>query len=148
MKMLKNISSILLCCLLLALPVTGYTSPTYQVTEYEMQKLADNSKRLAEINSYLQLNSTESVKTLLKVSEELKQSKVELQTLKLELAKLQENLQTAKSLSQSQQDLLTKTNEFFLQFSKEQKAAQNKLKIERTVWQIVAGAAIYYAVTK
>ena len=113
-----------------------------------MQTLSNNSKRLAEINSYLQLNSTDSQKTLLQVSAELKASQAELQTLKTELAKLQENLQIAKSLSQSQQDLLTKTNEFFLQFSKEQKAAQNKLKIERTVWQIVAGAAIYYAVTK
>ena len=113
-----------------------------------MQTLSNNSKRLAEINSYLQLNSTESVKTLLKVSEELKQSKVELQTLKLELAKLQENLQIAKSLSQSQQDLLTKTNESFSQYSKEQKQIQSKLKIERTAWMIVAGIATYFAVRK
>ena len=118
------------------------------ITESEIQTLSNNSKRLAEINSYLQLNSTDSQKTLLKVSEELRQSKLELEMLKQELVKLQANLQIAKSLSQSQQDLLQKTNESFQQFSKEQKAIQNKLKVERTIWQVITGVAIYFAVTK
>lgn len=144
-KRIKAGLSVLLVLFLL-LPHT--TSLAATITESEIQTLSNNSKRLAEINNYLQLNSTDSQKTLLKVSEELRQSKLELEMLKQELAKLQTDLQTAKSLSQSQQDLLQKTNESFQQYSKEQKAAQNKLKVERTIWQVVSGVALYFAVTK
>ena len=133
--------------LLLAFSSTSFAA-TYQITEQEIQTLESNSNRLKQINDYLQLNSEQSVKTLLKVSEELKQSQAELQTLKAELAKLQENLQTAKNLSQSQQDLLTRTNESFQQYAKEQKAIQAKLKTERTIWQVVAIVAGVWGIAK
>lgn len=113
-----------------------------------MQQLESNSKRLGEINSSLQLNSTDSVKTLLKVSAELKASKEELQMLKQELTRLQGNLLIAKSLSQSQQDLLQQTNASFAQFAKEQKLKQASLRRERTLWQIVGLAAGIFAATR
>lgn len=138
--------SLLLCWLLLLPTVCGAAS--YQVTEQEMQQLSSNSQRLSEINAILQLGSTKSQKTLLKVSAELKASQAELQTLKQELAKLQESLLLAKSLSQSQQDLLTQTNESFRQYAADMKKAQSRLKVERTAWMIVAGVAGYFAVTK
>ena len=124
------------------------SAATYQVTEQEIKQLESNSQRLSEINAILQLGSTESQKTLLKVSAELKQSQAELQMLKAELQKLQDNLQTAKSLSQSQQDLLTQTNESFRQYANEQKKAQARLKTERTLWQVVAAVAVGAVVIK
>jgi len=57
-------------------------------------------------------------------------------------------IKTAESSLKAASVSLENANKLLAQQSKEQKAAQNKLKIERTVWQIVAGAAIYYAVTK
>ena len=144
--MKKRLFLSLLCLFLVWQPICY--GATYQITEQEMQTLSNNSQRLKQINDYLQLNSTDSLKTLLKVSEELKQSQAELQTLKAELAKLQENLQTAKNLSQSQQDLLTRTNESFQQYAKEQKAIQAKLKTERTIWQVVAIVAGVWGIAK
>jgi hypothetical protein len=146
MRLKRQVSFLLACLLLLSCGLCS--AATYQVTEQEMQQLSSNSQRLSEINAILQLGSTESQKTLLKVSAELKASQAELQTLKQELAKLQDSLQIAKSLSQSQQDLLTQTNESFRQYASEQKKAQARIKTERTLWMIVAGVAGYFAVTK
>ena len=134
--------------LLLLLYCGSSSAATYQVTEQEIRQLESNSQRLSEINAILQLGSTESQKTLLKVSAELKQSQAELQMLKQELAKLQDSLQIAKSLSQSQQDLLTQTNESFRKYSQEQKKNQSRLKTERTLWQVVAAVAAGFAVIK
>lgn len=134
--------------LLLLLYCGSSSAATYQVTEQEIRQLEINSQRLSEINAILQLGSTESQKTLLKVSAELKASQEELQTLKAELQRLQDSLQIAKSLSQSQQDLLTQTNESFRQYANEQKKAQARLKTERTRWIIVAGVAVGAAVIK
>lgn len=144
---IKRGLSALLLCWLLAWPVIC-SAATMSITEQEMQTLLQNSKRLGEINSYLQLNSADSQKTLLQVSAELKASQAELQTLKAELQTLRENLLIAKSLSQNQQDLLQKTNESFQQFSKEQKQIQTRLKNEKLIWMIVAGVAGYFAVSK
>ena len=146
-KNISRILSVLLLCWLLVWPVIC-SAATMSITEQEMQTLLQNSKRLGEINSYLQLNSTDSQKTLLQVSAELKASLAELQTLKAELAKLQENLLIAKSLSQSQQDLLRKTNESFQQYSNEQKQKINSLRRDRTGWEIVSVILAAVAVIK
>ena len=146
MKLKRLVSMLLALSLLLSVGLCS--AATYQVTEQEIRQLESNSQRLSEINAILQLGSTESQKTLLKVSAELKASQAELQTLEQELAKLQDSLQIAKSLSQSQQDLLTQTNESFRQYAADMKKAQSRLKVERTAWMIVAGVAGYFAVTK
>ena len=146
-KNISRILSVLLLCWLLVWPVIC-SAATMSITEQEMQTLLQNSKRLGEINSYLQLNSTDSQKTLLQVSAELKASQAELQTLKAELAKLQENLLIAKSLSQSQQGLLRKTNESFQQYSNEQKQKINSLRRDRTGWEIVSVILAAVAVIK
>ena len=141
-----------LLCLSLLFSQVGTCSAEYTMTEVEMQKLQQNSIRLSEINSYLQMNSSESQQTLLQVSKELQASKDELILLKAELAKLQETLQTAKNLSQSQQDLLNQTNESFKTYAKETKAKINKLNNQKTMLEILlgiaVGAAIYECVHK
>jgi len=143
MKMLKNISSILLCCLLLALPVTGYTSPTGEVlfTAPEIQQL---KAKLDQVNRVLELLNMDSTQQQV----ELFKAKAELQELNNQLTQALSGIKTAESSLKAASVSLENANKLLAQQSKEQKAAQNKLKIERTVWQIVAGAAIYYAVTK
>lgn len=97
-----------------------------------------NSQRLSEINAILQTNSTDSQQQLIQVEKELRASREELRLLKAELGKLKSDLQTAKNLSQSQADLLTKINESFKAYSKEQKAIQSKLKLERNASILIA----------
>ena len=144
-KRIKIGLSGLLCWLLLLAGPTCWAS-TYQATEQEMQTLRQNSQRLAEINSILQLNSTDSQKTLLQVSKELSESKAELITLKQELATLQATLLTARNLSQSQQELLAKTNESFQTYSKEMNSKINSLRRDRTTWEVIAGIILVGAI--
>ena len=145
--MLKKLVLLFSFALCLGMAGTCYGA-TLELQEQELQTLIANSNRLSEINSILQMNSTDSHKTLLLVSAELTKSQAELATLKQELVMLQETLRQVKNLSQSQQELLKKTTESFQTYSKEMNSKINSLRRDRTLLEVIIGGAIVYEVTQ
>lgn len=145
-KRLKITLSLLLLSFLLLSPVTGWAS-TVSATEQEMRTLLQNSQRRQEISEILLTNSTEVQRLLLKSTEEIRLLKQDLAESKALIKKLSEELQAATALSKNQEDLIARTNVLFERYSAEMKAKNSRLKIERNLLMIVAGAAVVWGAT-
>ena len=139
---IKSLCSLLLCCLLLSMPLTAWASTAGLATEAEIRQSLQNSQRLSEIMAILRLNSDEAKQQLLKVTEELLQLKKELQELKQAHAQLTDSYNKMMSLSQKQDELLTKINSDFEKYSKETKSKIRSLEAQKTVLEVVAGLAV------
>jgi hypothetical protein len=126
--------SMCLCCfLVLAWGGTCLAAEAWEVKEQEVRTLLQNSTRLKEINTILQLNSTDTQKLLLKALDDLKASREELAAQKEAYKKLQADLEKATLYSKNQEDLIAKVNQSFEAYSKETNAKIRKLEFQRDI---------------
>lgn len=145
-RMRKRVVCLLLCCLLALSPVGFCSAATYQVTEQELATLESNLKRLQTINEMLTTNSSQSQIDLIKVSELLNQSQSELATLREQLQSSQSEVKLTRLDLQKANESLAQASKSFKAYEREQQSAQNSLKAQRTLWQIITGIAVGAAV--
>ena len=143
----QRLLSALLCCWLLAMPLTAMAA-TSQLTAQESERLEQIFSELSSNNKILLQSSTQSALDLIRVTNELRQSQKELQELKELLARLQAaSIQTERDLSNSN-DLLTRANQSLAAESKKINAKINSLRRDRTLWEIVSIALAATAIIK
>ena len=118
------------------------------ITERELTKLEQAFAELKQNNSVLLSDSDASKLDLIRALKLLRESQDELGKLSAQLVQLKQETMLAKSDLNQASESLKLANQSFEAFAKEQKAVQNKLKVERTIWQVITGVAVYFAVTK
>jgi predicted acetyltransferase len=130
----------LLCLLLLAMPVSAMAA-TQQltITEEQLISLDKNFERLQNLIEASKLTTTESAKLIVSLQERLAradalqvQSAIIIERMKIDLEKQAISLQTV--------------NELQAKYEKETKAKISSLRRDRTLWEIVAGAAVVGAI--
>lgn len=139
----RYIVSALLFFLFLALSGTC-SAGTYVVTEDELTRLETVFQELKSTNAILMADSTKSQADLIRALKLLRESQDELKKLQSLLTTLQAESTLAKNDLRQANEELAKAKQSFAAYAKEQK----RLRTERTIWMIVAGAAGYFAISK
>ena len=135
---ISRILSALLLCWLLAMPVSALAATPQQLTAQDLTRLDQIFSELSSNNKILLQSSTQSALDLIRVTNELRQSRAELQELKELLARLQAaSMQTEKDLTNSN-DSLTRANQSLAAESKKINQKINALRRDRTGWEIVS----------
>lgn len=145
---ISRILSVLLLCWLLAMPGICMAATPPQLTAQDLTRLDQIFSELSGNNKILLQSSTQSALDLIRVTNELRQSRAELQELKELLARLQAaSMQTEKDLTNSN-DLLTRANQSLAVESKKMNQKINSLRRDRTGWEIVSVVLAAVAVIK
>ena len=132
-KWLLVFLSALLCWWLFLAPGTCSASePMYQITETELATLENNLAQLSAINNRLQVD--------------LREQSNEATRLRQELDALKRELEQLRSLSQTQESLLTNANKSLEQFAIEEKNKRLKIKAQRNTYFTLMVAATIAAV--
>ena len=143
MKMLRNILSMLLCCLLLVSPVTSWASEAQPevltITQEQLTSFDQNFARLQNLIEASKLTTTESAKLIVSLQERLAKA----DSLQVQSAIIIEKMRT--DLTKQEASLVT-ANELQVKYEKETKAKINSLRMDRTIWEVIAGAAITFSV--
>lgn len=164
MKKIKHICAMALTlCALLCWPASsGSCSGTYELTADQMLTLQSNLTQLQQNNERLKnllTASTEDLTTAAGQSTELRQqlavlrnqlteSQNQLTALRQQLTSLQSETANARTSLQTANAELQKASESYKAYKLEQEKVQGQLRQQKTLWQILAGGAVIWAVNK
>lgn len=125
-----------------------YANQTYTISEAELMTLETNLATLEMHNATLKAilttqgdELTEALNLLTKSQEELAKLKAELKACKNDLNLSQESLKIAN-------EELQKASESFKAYEKERNRTENRLRNQRTIWEVLCAVAVGFAVAK
>ena len=157
-------------------PQVGFCSETYTVTAEQMETLQTDLATLQQNNATLEnlleksnqdleialtqldnsdsqietLNQslTESQKLILLLKQELQTSNNRIVTLTNQLNLLSQKTTQAQNSLEAANKSLAEASASFKTYEAQQEKIENKLRTQKTLWQIIAGVAVGYAATK
>jgi len=134
--------SALLCLLLLAMPLSAMAATLpLTITEEQLTSFDQNFERLQKLIEASKLTTTDSARLIVNLQERLARA----DALQVQSAIIIEK--QAQDLTRQESSLVT-ANELQRKYEKETKAKINSLRRDRTIWEIVAGAAAIAALIK
>jgi chromosome segregation ATPase len=140
----------------------GFCYETYQITADQLEMLQTNLTVLQENNEKLKTLLMESNQDLTTASEQsdslsnqivtldsqLTESQNQIAILKQQLVTLKQQTVTAQTSLQTANEDLASASVSFKKYEKDQEKIENRLREQKNIWQVIAGIATGYALTK
>ena len=136
--------------LLLSLLCVGtcWASPTYTISESELETLQSHLNALEQNNATLKAILGESDESLTAALDALMKSQQELTTLKIQLERAKNDALSAQESLKTANLELEKAAESFRQSEKERDRIENRLRNQRNIWEVLFAVAVGVAVAK
>lgn len=125
-----------------------YSSPTYQITETELQTLENHLTALEQNNETLKMLLSESDESLTIALEKLMESQNELATLKAQLQKAKSDAESANQSLKIANQELQKASQSFKEYEKERDKVEGRLRNQRNIWEVLCFVAVGVAVAR
>ena len=140
----------------------GFCAEIYSLTADQLQTLETNLNQLQGNNEMLKNLLNQSNQDLMIASEEsdglnnqitmlnnqLEESQNQIEILKQQLLMLKQETAAAQTSLKTANEELQSASELFKKHEKAQAKIESQLKTQKTIWQIIAGLSIGYAVAK
>ena len=156
------VSVLLSLGLLFSVQPVGFCAETYTLTANQLETLQTNLTVLQENNEKFKTLLMESNQDLTIASEQsdslsdqivvldtqLTESQNQIETLKQQLVTLKQQTAAAQTSLQTANEELASASASFKKYEKEQEKIESQLKTQKSLWQVIAGLAVGYAVSK
>ncbi len=137
---------LLLLCWASAIGSVSAAEAMYQISETELTALEDNNRRQSELLTQLEQRLSMSRQESATLQASIRTLRAQLTASNNQVTALQQDLQTAQQSLQTSRQSIERAQAYLQAYEQEAQATQQRLRRQRTIWAVVAGALACVAI--
>ena len=137
---------LLLLCWASVIGSVSAAEPMYQISETELTQLESNNQRQSELLTQLEQRLIASQQESATLQASIGILREQLTASNNQVSVLQQDLQTAQQSLETSKQSIERAQAYLAQYEREAKETQKRLRRQRTVWAVVAGALACVAI--